>query len=126
MYILIVGVILDRQSYVCAFMEVINVFMASFLGFVTFHLTHSEKGRIGKKLPEIKVSRIQFSPSIKLELMGRTIWFHHWFNFTILIIISLFVTNAFLDSAIIRSFLAGGILQGLSLPDAHRFVHRNQ
>jgi hypothetical protein len=103
-------------------MEVISAFVASILGYLTFHLTHSEKGKVGKKLPHIKFKRVQLSPYIQLELMGRKIWLHHWVNFTVIIIISFFVTNAFLDSALTRSFLAGGIIQGLTLPDYRRII----
>ncbi len=103
-------------------MEVLTAFTASYLGFLTFHLTKHPTGKLGKKLPEIKYKRVQISPSIKIHLFGRTIWIHHWLTFSLLILASMFITNAFLDNYFTRSFLAGGIVQGLSLPDYRKIV----
>jgi hypothetical protein len=106
-------------------MEVLSAFMASYLGFLTFNLTKYPSGKIGKKLPEVKFKAIQVSPHIKFHIKGRIIHMHHWLTLSMIIIASLFITNAFLDSYFTRSFLAGGILQGLSFPDYRRIIYRS-
>ena len=105
-------------------MELLTVLATALLGFLTFHLTKYPNGKVGKRLPEFKFKAIQISPSIKIHGRGRTIHMHHWINFSILIIISLFIANPFLDHQFTRSFLAGGIIQGLSFADFKNVIYK--
>jgi hypothetical protein len=105
-------------------MEVFSALAASIAGFTAFHLTRHPSGKIGKKLPEIKYKRVEISPSIKLHFMGRTIWLHHWLNLSIILIISIFVTNGFLDYTVTKGFLVGSIIQGLTFPDASKVIFK--
>lgn len=98
-------------------MHLVLPFLASVLGYFVSHLISSPKSKINKKLPLIKIKGVEFMPSIKVTVRGRIIHFHHWFNFTIILCISVFVTSAVLDSWLTRGFLMGGVLQGLRFSD---------
>lgn len=93
-----------------------TVLLAILAGFIILQLlTHSTKSKIRDKLPDIRTNRIQIFPVLRINNKSKTktIHFHHWINFSILLAISVFATSSFLDSAITRGFLAGGVLQGL-------------
>ncbi len=59
-------------------------------------------------------------------MFGRTIHFHHWFNFSVLLAISAFSNMGLLDHGITRGLLLGGVIQGLRLPKEHRkLIYKN-
>jgi hypothetical protein len=105
-------------------MELMSVLPATVLGYTAFHLTKYPHGKVGKKLPKIKVRGIELSPSIKLNLKDHTIHFHHWMNLAILLAISVPMTGTLWDSAFAKAFMIGGIVQGLTFPDANKVVYR--
>jgi len=102
-------------------MELVYAFLSSIAGYLTFRFTSHPNSRIHKKLPQIKLKNIQIFPSIRITIRGRIIHFHHWFSFTILLCISIFVTGGILDSWLTRGFLLGGVFQGLRFPDRNIF-----
>jgi hypothetical protein len=71
---------------------------------------------VWKRLPRINSKRVDFFPSIRIKIKGRIIHFHHWFNYSVLLGISIFVQGGVLDSWAVRGFLMGGVIQGLLLP----------
>jgi len=91
--------------------------LSAILGYTTFRFTTHPNSKIYKKLPRVKLKGIDIFPNIKIAIRGRIIHFHHWFNFTVLLCISIFVTAGILDSWLMRGFLLGGIIQGLRFPD---------
>ncbi len=106
-------------------MEIAAFVPAAFAGYYTLNaVTHPQKSKIRQKMPRIKMKKMEFAPQIKLHLANRTITFHHWFNFSILLVASAFVANGFLDSALTRGFLVGGILQGLQFAD-RKMIHKH-
>lgn len=98
-------------------MHIVLPFLSSVAGYAVSHLISNPKSKINKKLPTIKIKGVEFMPSIKISVKGRIIHFHHWFNFTLLLCISVFVTSALLDSWLTRGFLMGGVVQGLRFSD---------
>lgn len=99
-------------------MSILTVLMAAIAGFIILQLvTHPTKSKIRRKMPDIKTKRVQVFPVWRIWYNDKIIHFHHWFNFALLLIISVFVTSSFLDSNITRGFLLGGVLQGLTLKD---------
>jgi hypothetical protein len=93
----------------------LTVILAVIVGFIVLQLvTHPTKSRIRKSMPDIKTKRFQFFPVLRVRFMGRSYHFHHWFNFSVLLALSAFMSSSFLDSAITRGFLVGGVLQGLT------------
>lgn len=102
-------------------MQVIIGSIFALIGYHISNLISKPESRVNKKLPRIKIKNIELLPSLKIEIKGRIIHFHHWFNFTILLCISIFVTDSFLSSWIARGFLIGGTFQGLRFPDRNIF-----
>ncbi len=92
-----------------------------------FNSSLSRQGhKINKRMPYLKVKCFQFSPNIKIILKSRTIHLHHWFTYSIILIITLTFKAGFLDSLFSQGFLLGGIIQGLTFPDWKKFVIKNE
>jgi hypothetical protein len=68
-------------------------------------------------LPKIKISRFEFFPSIRIEISGRIIHLHHWFNFLIFLTVAIIVNEGVVASIATKGLLTGGIAQGLLHPD---------
>lgn len=105
-------------------MELMSIVPATVLGYTTFHLTKYPHGRVGKKLPKVKLKAIELSPSFKLNFRNHTIHFHHWMNLMILLAISVPMTGFFWDSAFAKAFMVGGIVQGLTFKDRNKIIMR--
>ena len=103
-------------------MEHLSLIPATALGYLTFKATTHPTSRIRRKLPNVKTKRVQLFPVIRFYLFGRVFHLHHWINFSILLILSLFITNNFLDFTVTQGLLLGGVIQGLTLPHEHRKV----
>ena|SRR3989344_6658957 len=100
-------------------MEYLSIVPAAVLGYFALKATTHPKSKIRRKMPDIKIKRVQVFPVIRVNLFGKTIHFHHWFNFSILLAISGVTSFAILDHTITRGLLLGGVLQGLRLPSGH-------
>jgi hypothetical protein len=105
-------------------MPFIYTVLSALFGYTTMKATSHPGSKINKKLPHLKLKNIEFLPSIKITIRGRVIHLHHWFHFTLLLCISIFVTGGILDSWLTRGFLVGGIVQGLRFPDRNIFQKR--
>lgn len=103
-------------------MENLSLIPATALGYLTLKVTTHPASRIRKKLPNLKIKRVQLFPVIRFYLFGRVIHLHHWVNFSILLLLSLFITNEFLDFTVTKGLLLGGIIQGLTMPKEHRKI----
>ena len=103
-------------------MEHLSLIPATALGYLTFKATTHPTSRFRRKLPNIRTKRIQLFPVIRFYLFGRVFHLHHWINFSFLLILSLFITNNFLDFTVTQGLLLGGVIQGLALPHEHRKV----
>lgn len=103
-------------------MEILSIVPATALGYLTLRATTHPSARIRRKLPNIRLKRVQVFPVLRINLFGRVIHFHHWINFSILLVMSFFTTVGFLDLAVTKGLLLGGIIQGLRLPKEHRKI----
>lgn len=103
-------------------MEILSIVPAAALGYLTLRATTHPTARIRRKLPNIKVKRVQFFPVIRIHLFGRVFHLHHWLSFSILLIISNTLPVGILESTFARGVLLGGIIQGLRLPKGHRKI----
>jgi hypothetical protein len=95
--------------------------LASYKIFSIF--THPNS-KLWQRWPRLKFKRIDVFPSLRITIKGRVIHFHHWFNFSLLLCTSIFVSGGILDSWITRGALLGGIVQGLSIPSARKIIYR--
>lgn len=101
-------------------MEYLSIIPATALGYLTFRVTTHPTSRIRRKLPNLKTKRIQVFPVIRFKVFGRVIHFHHWFCFSIILILSFFTSVGILDFVVTKGILLGGIIQGLTMPKGHR------
>lgn len=101
-------------------MEYLSLVPATALGYLTFRATTHPTSRIRRKMPNVKVKRVQVFPVLRIHLFGRVFHLHHWFSFSILLLISSFASIAILDQVFTKGLLLGGIIQGLTLPKEHR------
>ncbi len=103
-------------------MEHLSIIPATALGYLTFRVTAHPTSRIRRKLPNIKTKRIQVFPVVRFKLFGRVIHLHHWFGFSIILILSFFISLGVLDFVVTKGILLGGIIHGLTLPKDHRKI----
>lgn len=105
-------------------MELFSIVPSAIAGYTAFHLTKYPNGKVGKKLPKVRIKNIELSPSIRLNIKDHTIHFHHWMNLAILLLISIPMTGSLWDSAFTKAFLVGGIVQGLTFPDRKKIIYK--
>ena len=103
-------------------MEYLSMLPATAFGYLTFRATTHPNSRIRKRLPNVKVRRIQVFPVIRIYAFGRVFHFHHWINFSLLLTLSAFAPLGLLELPIIKGMLLGGIIQGLTVPREHRKI----
>ena len=103
-------------------MEVLSLLPATALGYLTFRATSHPSSRIRKKLPNVKVKRIQVFPVVRLHVFNRVIHLHHWFTFSLILASSPFANLGILEHIFTKGLLLGGIIQGLTLPRGHRSI----
>lgn len=101
-------------------MEYLSLVPATALGYLTFRAATHPTSRIRRKMPNVKVKRVQLFPVLRIHLFSRVFHLHHWFSFSILLLISSFASIAILDQVFTKGLLLGGIIQGLTLPKEHR------
>ena len=81
--------------------------------------------KIYDKLPNIKIKRIEFFPSVKILLSGKVFHLHHWLGFSILLVISIFIEGGFLTSMGAKGILSGGVIQGLITRKSLKVIYKN-
>ncbi len=112
-------------------MELYSFLPGAMAAIPTLHMLTHPKSRIKKRfLPKLKYSRIELNPKsgayIRLKMGNKSIGFHHWMNFAIILAVSIPATWAVLDAHFTKGFLAGGILQGLLYSDRHKIFFTNK
>lgn len=104
------------------FMEYLSIVPAAALGYLTLKATTHPASKIRRRLPNIKTRRVQVFPVIRFYFFGRVIHLHHWVNFSLLLLLSVFVTGGILDYMVTKGLLLGGVIQGLTMPGEHRKI----
>ena len=103
-------------------MEYLSLLPATALGYWTFRLTTHPNARIRKKMPNLKLKRLQLFPVISFHIFGKNIHFHHWMNLSLLLAVSGLTQSAILDHNVVRALMVGGVIQGLTLPKGHKAI----
>lgn len=101
-------------------MEYLSIIPATALGYLTLRVTTHPTARIRRRLPNIKTKRVQIFPVLRVKLFGRVVHFHHWFCFSIILVLSFFISWGIFDFMVTKGVLLGGIIHGLTLPKEHR------
>lgn len=103
-------------------MDYLSIIPATALGYLTLRATTHPTARIRRKLPNIKTKRIQVFPVLRIKIFGRVIHFHHWVMFSIILVMSFFISMGIVDYVVTKGILLGGIIHGLTLPSEHRKI----
>lgn len=103
-------------------MEYLSLLPATALGYLTLKATSHPNSRIRRKLPNLRVKRVQIFPVFRVYMFGRVIHLHHWISFSIILAASAFISFGIFDYVFTKGLLLGGIIQGLSLPKEHRRI----
>jgi hypothetical protein len=98
-------------------MEFFPVAISVIAGYKISNLFSHPKSKVWQKMPRLRIKHYELFPNIRITLKGKVIHLHHWFNYSIILCISIFVTGGILDSWITRGLLMGSIVQGLRFPD---------
>lgn len=112
----------SKIQYKLNSMEYLSLVPAAALGYATFRATSHPTAKIRRKLPNIKIKRVQVFPVIRIQIFGRVIHLHHWFSLSVLLALSNFIPIGILEPTFTKGVLLGGIIQGLRLPREHRKI----
>lgn len=106
----------------CIHMEFLSVIPATALGYLTFRATTHPTSRIRRKMPNVRMKRVQIFPVLRIRMFGRMIHLHHWFSFSVLLISTAFINMGVLELPLAKGLLLGGVIQGLTLPRGSKRV----
>lgn len=107
-------------------MEYLSLLPATALGYLASRTISHPTSRIRRKLPNIKTKRVQFFPVLRFKILGRVIHLHHWIYYSVILIVSFFVSLGVLDFIVTKGVLLGSIIHGLTVPKKHRkIIYKN-
>lgn len=99
---------------------------ASILGFIAFYILSHPKSVIHRKLPKLKIKGIQLLPSMTITIAGKIYHFHHWLSFSIILVVSIFLDSGILGTLFAKGVLSGGIIQGIFTPRSFRLIYKKK
>ena len=102
-------------------MNQIFSFLPAFLGSFLLYRLYS---RNYKRLPRLKIRRIEIFPSLKIYGSVKIIHFHHWLDFSILLLIIIVFGGGIFDSIFIKGLLSGPILEGILPSNNPRVIYK--
>lgn len=104
-------------------MEYLSLIPATALGYLASRtITDPAKSRIRRKMPNIKIKRVQVFPVLRIKIFGRVIHLHHWIYFSIILLVSFFVSLGIIDYIVTKGIIFGAIIHGLTVPRRHRKI----
>lgn len=108
-------------------MEYLSLIPATALGYLASRTITHPTSRIRRKMPNIKIKkRIQVFPVFRVKVFGRVIHLHHWIYFSVILLVSFFVSLGIVDYMVTKGILLGTIIHGLTLPREHRkIIYKN-
>lgn len=107
-------------------MEYLSLIPATALGYLASRTITHPTSRIRKKMPNIKIKRVQVFPVLRIKVFGRVIHLHHWMYFSLILAVSFFVSMGIVDYIVTKGILLGTIIHGLTLPKKHRqIIYKN-
>lgn len=104
-------------------MDFFTFTLSSVASFFTFNFLTGRKYRIFNNLPKLRIKFLQLFPSIKIFIRGRTIHLHHWFNLSIILVITIIINAGVLDTLFARGIILGGLVQGFTFNDWSKIVY---
>lgn len=107
-------------------MEYLSLIPAAALGYLASRTITHPTSRIRRKMPNIKTKRVQVFPVIRMKLFGRVIHLHHWIFFSLVLLVSFFVSLGVVDYIVTKGVILGAIIHGLTVPKPHRkIIYKN-
>lgn len=103
-------------------MEYLSLVPAAALGYLVSRTFAHPSSRIRKKLPNIKTKHIQIFPVFRVYIFGHVIHLHHWLYYSVILVVSSFVSMGIFDWIVAKGFILGIIVHGLRLPKGHRRI----
>ena len=100
--------------------------LAAIVGFFIFYILTSPGSSVHKRLPKLKIWRLQLFPTVRLSVSGKIIHLHHWLGFSIILVVSIFIDSGILSHLFTKGVLSGGIVQGLFTPQCFRLVYKKE
>lgn len=82
--------------------------------------------RLPNRLPHLKFKNIEILPCVRIHTKSKTIWFHHWFYLSVIVVGALLLYDNIMHYYPAKAAAGasiGGIIQGLRYPDRFRFRH---
>ena len=95
------------------------------LGFSFFWMTSHPKSPLNKKLPEKSIKNVSYLPNIHIKKEDKAYRLHHWTIFSFLYLPLIFIRKGFLKSKIMRGFMLGSIIQGLTYKDRFNLIKKS-
>lgn len=106
-------------------MDLLTFLPATFLGFTLCkYLSDERSSKIARKIPRLRLWRLELSPSIRVFVRGRVVHLHHWVSLSLILSITFFVNMGLLDYVFTKGLMVGGIVQGLTFPDFKQIIYR--
>lgn len=103
-------------------MEYLSLIPATALGYLASRTVTHPSSRIRRKMPNIKIKRVQVFPVLRIKIFGRVIHLHHWIYFSIILLVSFFVSLGIIDYIVTKGIILGAIIHGLTVPRRHRKI----
>lgn len=103
-------------------MEYLSLIPATALGYLGSRMFTHPSSSIRKSMPNIKTKRVQIFPVLRFKIGGRVIHLHHWIYFSLILIVSFFVSLGVVNLLVTKGVLLGATIHGLTLPKKHRKI----
>lgn len=98
--------------------------VGTLLGFSFFWMTSHPKSPVNKKLPQKSIKNVSYSPNIHIKKEDKAYRLHHWTIFSFFYLPLIFIRKGFLKSKIMRGFILGSIIQGLTYKDRFNLIKK--
>ena len=98
--------------------------IASIIGYLVFYILTNPKSFVHRKLPKLKIKGLQLLPSVTVTIAGKIYHMHHWLGFSIILVVSIFVTTGVLSLIFTKGVLSGGIVQGIFTPKSFKLIYK--
>lgn len=105
-------------------MNILEGLLASLLGF-SLYLFFSHPKYWKKKIPTIRLGKIQILPNLKIKLKNQTIHLHHWIFLSAILSFLNHIAHGIDNLLFLKLFAIGGIIQGFTFKDKFRVFVKN-
>lgn len=80
----------------------------------------------GKFVRDVKLRKFEILPSVRIHHKNRQIHIHHWITLSAILGIIFYKNEGIAQLTLIKSFIAGGVLQGFLYKDRFKIFKKNE